>query len=125
MDASETSGVIGRDCESLRSYVPLAKLADAMPCRRKGRKTNVATVYRWTSKGCRGIKLRSIQIGATRCSTIEWLSEFFEALTLAHAASPATQSGDGAPVPAMSVRTSAARLRSHQAAERELAKLGY
>jgi hypothetical protein len=41
---------------------------------------NVSTVYRWTSDGCRGIKLQSLVIGTKRFTTKQWLLEFLRGL---------------------------------------------
>jgi hypothetical protein len=65
------------------TYITLSQAAASLPRRRRGRKTHVSTLYRWTASGCRGVKLRSVQIGATRCTTREWLAEFFATLTVA------------------------------------------
>lgn len=94
-------------------YLPLAQAAALIPPRRAGRKANVSTLYRWTASGCRGVRLRYIQIGGTRCTTREWLGEFFAELT--------RRSSGEAPAP---VEPSASRRRILQAAERELDRLG-
>ena len=44
---------------------------------------NVATIYRWMMQGVRGIKLESIVVGATRCTSIEAMQRFFDSLTAA------------------------------------------
>jgi hypothetical protein len=69
--------VIDSSCESL---LTLAQAAAELP-RRRGRKTNLSTLYRWTQAGCRGVQLESIQIGGTRCTSREALQRFFEALS--------------------------------------------
>ena len=56
----------------------LAQAAAELPRRRRGRKTHVSTLYRWTVSGCRGVILESIQIGATRATSREALQRFFE-----------------------------------------------
>ena len=75
-----------------------------------GRQAHIATLYRWTQSGCRGIKLEYIQVGATRCTSREALARFFSALTRA---------SRGEPVSALAT-TSAARRRKIEAADREL-----
>jgi hypothetical protein len=52
-----------------------------LPRRRRGRRVNVATLYRWSLRGCRGVRLETMQIGGTRCTSVEALQRFFEALT--------------------------------------------
>jgi hypothetical protein len=61
--------------------VSLTQAAKLLPHRRKGKRPDVATLYRWTTGGCRGIVLESIQVGGTRCTSREALQRFFTALT--------------------------------------------
>jgi hypothetical protein len=103
-------GVPGR----LDRYITLRQAAAELPRRRAGRKTHVATLYRWCDVGCRGVKLRFLMIGASRCTTRAWLAEFFAALTAAKR---------GGPEP-VSACTSAARARAIEQAEAELDRLG-
>jgi hypothetical protein len=63
------------------SPIPFRQIANELPRRRGGRKTHVATLYRWATAGCRGVVLESIQIGGTRCTSREALQRFFERLT--------------------------------------------
>src|SRR5947209_2490630 len=49
----------------------LSQAADELPRRRRGRKTHVSTLYRWATAGCRGERLETVQIGATRCTSRE------------------------------------------------------
>jgi len=52
-----------------------------LPRRRRGKKPNVAILYRWAQVGVRGIRLETIQVGATKCTSVEALRRFFDALT--------------------------------------------
>ncbi len=70
-------------------YITLAQAAAELPRRRAGRKTSIQTLYRWCSTGCRGVRLRYVQVGATRCTTRLWLSDFIGALTAAAEHTPA------------------------------------
>lgn len=36
------------------------------------------TIWRWTTKGVRGVVLRSLVVGATRYTSREWIDEFIE-----------------------------------------------
>ena len=92
------------------AVLSLSQAAAELPRRRRGRKTHVSTLYRWTVSGCRGVVLESIQIGATRATSREALQRFFERL-----------SDTGEP---SERRTLAARLRASEAAERELKRRG-
>jgi hypothetical protein len=75
----ETESPSGWD--RLTERVPLAQAAAELPCRRAGKRTHVATLYRWTQRGCRGVRLRYVMVGVTRCTTRQWLNEFFDELT--------------------------------------------
>jgi len=61
--------------------ISLADATHFLPKRRSGKRTNVATIYRWTKRGCRGIVLESIQVGGTRCSSREALQRFYDRLS--------------------------------------------
>jgi uncharacterized protein YqjF (DUF2071 family) len=98
----------------LHEHIPLKQAAAELPRRRAGKRTHVATLYRWSNVGLRGHKLRTIWIGASACTTRAWLAEFFDALT-------ADRVGEPAPViPA----TSAAGRKAFERAERKLDAVG-
>ncbi|MCH8146942.1 MAG: DUF1580 domain-containing protein [Planctomycetes bacterium] len=59
----------------------LTEAAKQLPRRRAGKPTHVATVYRWGSRGLRGVRLETIQIGGTRCTSVEALQRFFDRLS--------------------------------------------
>jgi hypothetical protein len=90
-----------------------AKATHFCPERRRGVRPNVATIYRWMMQGVRGIKLESIVIGSTRCTSIEKLQSFFDALT---AAADAEHSAAIVPPP-----LTKSRQQQIEAAERRLA----
>ncbi len=81
----------------LENVVSLADAAKLLPARRGGKRPHVSCVYRWTVSGCRGVVLESLQIGGTRCTSLEALSRFFVSLTadvtraLPHAAAQSVQ----------------------------------
>ena len=52
-----------------------------------------STLFRWASKGLRGVRLEVIRIGGTQCTSVEALARFFHRLS-EHAEPPA------APTPA-------------------------
>jgi Protein of unknown function (DUF1580) len=70
--------MIDHRIETVRS---LTEAAAGLPRRRGGKRVNVATLYRWSSHGCRGVRLETIQIGGTRCTSLEALQRFFDRLT--------------------------------------------
>jgi len=59
------------------TLMTLTQAAATLPHRRGGKKVSVATLYRWTTTGIRGMRLEYIQVGGTRCVSAEMLSEFF------------------------------------------------
>jgi hypothetical protein len=61
--------------------ISLAEAARDLPRRRAGKKPHVSCLYRWTTSGCRGVLLESVQIGGTRCTSKEALARFFRRLT--------------------------------------------
>jgi hypothetical protein len=108
---------------SFNEYFPLRVAAASLRSGRGDKRIHVATLYRWTERGCRGVRLRHIQIGVTRCTTREWLTEFFAALTRQRAST--THPVDTtASTPPLSVRSPAARRRAIEAADRELDRMG-
>jgi len=92
------------------TLISLSQAAKLLPRRRRGKKPHVSCLYRWTTAGCRGVILESIQVGGTRCTSKEALARFFEALTYADDDRPAFQSTH--------------RRRQAEAAERELVREG-
>jgi hypothetical protein len=94
------------------TLVSLSEAARYLPRRRAGKKPHVSCIYRWTTSGCRGVILESIQVGGTRCTSKEALARFFRRLT----------SGDAADVP--EIRSVAKRDRDCAKAMRELEQAG-
>jgi hypothetical protein len=101
------------------TVLSLTDAAATLPRRRGGRRVNVATLYRWASHGCRGVRLETIQIGGTKCTSREALGRFFNRLT---------DPGRDPSVAAGSARHTAAvrRLqRDQEAVVAELERLGF
>jgi hypothetical protein len=48
-----------------------------LPKRHGGRPIHISTVYRWEQRGLRGVRLESMQLGGTRCTSEEALIRFF------------------------------------------------
>ncbi len=76
---------------------------------------NASTVWRWSLRGCRGVKLESFSIGAKRFTTAEAFARFVEATT-------AVAQGGAATAP--TVRTNRQREAAIKRAEAELADAG-
>lgn len=99
---------------ALEQVVSLTSATKLLPPRRKGARPNVATLYRWAQTGIRGIRLETIMIGGTRCTSTESLQRFFDAITAA---------SEPAPVP-QPPRNTRQRRKEIEAAERRLAEAG-
>jgi len=97
------------------TIISLADAAKCLPKRRGGKRPHLSCIYRWTVSGCRGIKLESIQIGGTRCTSREALGRFFERLSQA----AGCESGP------TNVRTPGQRNRASAQAEHELKQAGF
>ena len=55
----------------------------ALPRRRGSKHPAISTFYRWANQGVRGVKLETIRVGGTVCTSIEAIQRFFEALSQA------------------------------------------
>ena len=67
------------DLES-ETVLSLTEAAKRLPTRRAGKRPHVATLYRWASRGLRGIRLETLQVGGTMCTSVEALQRFFDQL---------------------------------------------
>ena len=103
------------------TLIPLKLVPEVLPTRGRGRKVHVSCVYRWTTVGCRGVVLESLQCGATRCTSREALQRFFEALTERRQSGTVPAERTGPPLVRRSV---AQRQRQSADAARKLSQLG-
>jgi hypothetical protein len=69
---------IDLETENLLTFKQVAAI---VPPRRKGRPCNLATVYRWSVAGIRGIRLESVCFGGSRMTSREALHRFIAAVT--------------------------------------------
>ena len=69
-----------RNDSILEELISLSDVPSLLPCRRGGKKPHVATIYRWASRGIRGVFLETVQIGGTRCTSRAALARFFDRL---------------------------------------------
>jgi hypothetical protein len=99
---------------SSEQVVTLSEATTHLPRRRRGKRPNIATLYRWAQSGVKGIRLETICVGATRCTSVEALQRFCEGVTAA---------ADGKPTSPPS-RLTAQRKRQIDAAEKRLAEAG-
>ncbi len=97
------------------NIVSLADAAKSLPARRGGKRPHVSCIYRWTVSGCRGVKLESIQVGGTRCTSLEALHRFFERLSVP----------PGGRELCTLARTPVRSQKASEQAERELREAGY
>jgi hypothetical protein len=80
-----------------------------------GKKVHFSTVFRWVTKGVRGVRLEAVRLGNRWLTSAEALQRFVERLSLT----------PGSCVePGRQVRSPAARLRESKAAEGDVAKQG-
>lgn len=62
----------------------LAEAARRLPRLRGDRKVHVSTLYRWVSRGLRGVRLEAVRLGRTLVTSQEALQRFAERLNAAH-----------------------------------------
>ena len=101
---------------STETLISLTEAAKGLPRRRRGKRPHVSTLYRWSTAGCKGVVLETIQIGGTRCTSKESLSRFFRRLT--------QDSGLHTGQPETPLRHQRRRQREVAAAVRELEREG-
>ena len=87
--------------------VSLTDATKVIPKRRGGKRPHVATIYRWAQCGHRGVILVTLQVGGTKCTSIEALQRFFERLS-------------GTTQPVQEFVTTAAKAKRQQAVDRGL-----
>ena len=63
------------DGEELISFPEAARL---LPRRRGGAKCATSTIWRWATRGSRGVVLRVVRVGGNVYTSAAWLSEFIE-----------------------------------------------
>ena len=63
------------------TVLSLTEASRLLPRRRGGKHPHVSTLYRWASVGLDGVRLDTIRIGGTLCTSIRALQRFFEAIS--------------------------------------------
>lgn len=63
------------------SILTLKEACKFFPRSRRGKKAHLSRLYRYSTTGCRGVVLETIQCGATRCTSVQAIDRFFRALT--------------------------------------------
>jgi hypothetical protein len=97
--------------------ISLKEFSRMCPPRRNGKRPVLSCVYRWVKDGIRGVRLETICIGGTRCTSREAAARFFSRIT---AQADGEQSAESAR-PASTPRREAA---ADRLTETELAKNG-
>jgi hypothetical protein len=82
-DNAVKSGVmdIFSDIEAGQEAVSLNEARNLPALKRNGKGVNLPSIYRWTSEGIRGVKLETVQIGGSRCTTAGAAMRFIRALS--------------------------------------------
>lgn len=93
------------------TVLSLTEAAAHLPRRRAGKRPHVATMYRWAQRGLRGVKLETIRVGGTLCTSLEALQRFCARLTESDSAAGAAPCAADGPL--------------DDEAERELDRLGF
>lgn len=86
---------------------PLSKAARWVPPVRGEKPPHPSCLWRWAQHGVRGVRLEVVRVGGTICTSREALQRFIERTTTGEAL-PAKRPG-----------------RAHEAAKRQLQKLGF
>ena len=68
--------------------IPLANVPSHLPRRASGKKFSTATIYRWTSVGVRGRRLRTLLVGGTQFVDPGDLAAFIHGTASPHTPSP-------------------------------------
>lgn len=61
--------------------ISLKEAAKLFPKNARGKHPHISCIYRYTTTGCRGVVLESIQAGSVRSTSREAVARFFERLT--------------------------------------------
>jgi hypothetical protein len=95
--------------------VTLRNAGDLCPRRRAGKKPCFATLWRWAVRGCRGVKLETVSVGGTLCTTRAALQTFFQRVTAARGIDTS---------PSLARRTARRRQRDNEHASKRLEEFG-
>lgn len=60
------------------NLLTLAQAARALPTRRRGSKVAVSTVWRWATRGIRGVRLEIVRVGGVTYTTAAAIRDFVE-----------------------------------------------
>ncbi len=66
---------------STETVLTLTEAAKRLPQRRRGSRPHPATLFRWVQRGVKGVRLESLQVAGTKCTSIQALQRFFDRLS--------------------------------------------
>ena len=91
----------------LEKLVTLADAAPFCPRRRHQKRPHPSTLSRWGRHGINGIRLETLRVGATTCTTVEALQRFFERLEAA------ARALEAAPISTVAPRSGNTQVEAH------------
>ena len=56
----------------------LREAAEWLPRKHGTKPVHVSTLYRWSSKGSKGVRLETVRVGGRTCTSLEALSRFIQ-----------------------------------------------
>ena len=68
--------------------IRLSDVPELLPPRANGKRVHVSAVYRWVSRGVRGVRLESVTIGGTTYTSLEALQRHADRLSEGRAGEP-------------------------------------
>ena len=80
------------------NLLTLPDAAKRLPRRRRDRPVHVSTLYRWISRGVRGVRLEAVQIGGSLYVSQQSLQRFADCLTVVNSACASNQPKRAAPI---------------------------
>jgi hypothetical protein len=63
-----------------KDLLPLAEAVEKVT----GYRPNIVTVWRWSTKGCKGVRLQNTFLGAKRLTTVAWVQQFMDEVSHAN-----------------------------------------
>ena len=83
---------IDAERESMLTFSAAARYVGKL---KGGKPVSLQTLWRWATKGSHGVRLESLCVGGTRCTSKEALQLYFDSLTLAKACAGVAGSSPG------------------------------
>jgi hypothetical protein len=98
--------------------ISFKEASELLPPLRGNKKVHVSTLYLWSQRGCKGVRLEVARVGASPVTSREALSRFVQALTSGRAGPPSH------PPPTAGGRSPARRRRESRRAAKQLDDMG-